>query len=53
MGGVRIDLAKRTLVRASEKVPLTRNEYELIRCLVASAGKIMTHRELLQEVWGP
>ena len=53
MGDVRIDLAKRTLVRASEKVPLIRNEYELLRCLAANAGKIMTHRELLQEVWGP
>ena len=53
MGDVRIDLAKRTLVRASEKVPLIRNEYELLRCLAANAGKIMTHRQLLQEVWGP
>ena len=47
---VRIDLAKRTLVRASEEVPLTRNKYELLRCLAANAGKIMTHRDLLQEV---
>lgn len=53
MGDVRIDLPKRTLIRAGEEVPLTRTEYELLRCLAANAGKIMTHRELLQEVWGP
>ena len=42
------------MVRAKEKsLHLTPKEYELLRYLVAHAGKPVTHRELLQAVWGP
>ena len=35
------------------EVSLTRTEYELLRYLAMNAGKVLTHRELLREVWGP
>ncbi len=52
-GELEMDLARRKVTRAGSEVPLTRTEYELLRCLASNAGKVMTHRELLREVWGP
>ncbi len=52
-GEVRIDLSRRTVCRGGKEVSLTRTEYELLRCLAANAGKVLSHRELLREVWGP
>lgn len=52
-GDVQIDLARRVVTRAGEHVHLTQIEYRLLAALVASRGKVMTHRELLREVWGP
>jgi two-component system KDP operon response regulator KdpE len=52
-GDLRIDLAARVVQRAGEEVRLTRTEYRLVAMLAQHAGKVLTHRQLLREVWGP
>lgn len=52
-GDVHIDLANRLVTRAGQDVHLTPIEYRLLAVLIAHRGKVMTHRELLREVWGP
>ena len=52
-GYVEIDLGARIVKRRGEEVRLTRTEYDLLRTLATNAGKVLTHRELLQAVWGP
>lgn len=52
-GDVKVDLAHRTVLRAGAPVHLTAREYRLLVVLLANAGKVMTHRQLLREVWGP
>ena len=51
--GLEIDLAARVVRRDSEPVHLTPIEFELLRALVRNRGRLMTHRALLTEVWGP
>jgi two-component system KDP operon response regulator KdpE len=51
--GVRIDLAGSTVTRDGELVHLTRLEYRLLEALATNAGRICTHRFLLERVWGP
>jgi two-component system KDP operon response regulator KdpE len=51
--GVRIDLASHQVFRDSKEVHLTPNEFKLLAVLVRHAGKVVTHRYLLEEVWGP
>lgn len=51
--GVRIDLAARQVFRGGEEVHLTPNEFEILALLVRHAGKVVTHRQILREVWGP
>lgn len=53
IGDVSIDLAARRVTRAGEEVKLTKLEFDLLTTLVRSAGKVLTHRFLLKEVWGP
>ena len=45
--------AARLVYRRGEEVRLTRTEYRLLAALVQHAGKVLTHRQLLREVWGP
>lgn len=52
-GDLEIDLSKRVVKRKGQVVKLTRTEYELLAYLVSNYGKVMTHRELLHNVWGP
>jgi len=52
-GDLRIDLAARVVQRRGEEVRLTRTEYRLIAALAQHPGKVLTHRQLLREVWGP
>ncbi|WP_018990517.1 response regulator [Aromatoleum toluclasticum] len=52
-GDVEVDLARRTVLRAGAPVHLTAREYRLLVVLLGNAGKVMTHRQLLREVWGP
>jgi len=50
---LRIDLAAHTVSRGGEPVHLTPTEFKLLARLVRSAGKVVTHRQLLANVWGP
>jgi two-component system KDP operon response regulator KdpE len=52
-GKLRVDLAARLVFVDGEEVHLTPNEYKLLAVLVHHAGKVLTHRHLLREVWGP
>jgi len=52
-GFVEVDLSARIVKRRGEEVRLTRTEYDLLRILSTNTGKVLTHRELLQAVWGP
>jgi two-component system KDP operon response regulator KdpE len=47
-----MDLARRQVLRGGEEVHLTPLEYRLLATLVKHAGKVLTHRQLLKEVWG-
>ena len=51
--GVTIDLKRRAVQRGGASVKLTPYEYELLARLVRSAGQVVTHRQLLVDVWGP
>jgi len=51
--GLRVDLAAHTASRDGEEIHLTPTEFELLRVLVRNRGRLMTHRALLTEVWGP
>ncbi len=51
--GLTVDLAARSVWRGEEEVHLTPIEYELLRTLVRNRGRLLTHRALLQDVWGP
>jgi two-component system, OmpR family, KDP operon response regulator KdpE len=52
-GELRVDLPNRRVWRAGKEVHLTPTEYKLLVTLVRHAGKVLTHRMLLKEVWGP
>lgn len=52
-GGVEIDLAARVVKKGGVEVHLTPIEYRLLGVLVANAGRVLTHRHLLRDVWGP
>jgi len=52
-GEVELDLPARRVLRAGAPVHLTPLEYRLLTHLVANAGKVLTHRQLLKAVWGP
>ena len=52
MGGLRVDLLRRQVFRDTEEVHLTPTEYKLLAALIRQAGRVITHRQLLQEVWG-
>jgi two-component system KDP operon response regulator KdpE len=53
VGDLRIDLAARTVSLHEKPVHLTPLEYKLLVLLMRNAGKVLTHRQLLREVWGP
>jgi two-component system, OmpR family, KDP operon response regulator KdpE len=52
-GDIRLDLLRRQVFRGEGEVHLTPNEYKLLTTLAKNAGKVITHRQLLKEVWGP
>jgi len=51
-GNLTVDLARRVVRVAGLEVQLTPTEYELLKTLVTYAGKVVTHRQLLRQVWG-
>jgi two-component system, OmpR family, KDP operon response regulator KdpE len=52
-GDLRVDLARREVTLAGKAVHVTPNEYRLLAILVKHAGRVLTHRQLLKEIWGP
>lgn len=53
VGELRVDLAARLVFRSDQEVHLTPLEYKLLVTLLKHSGKVLTHRFLLKEVWGP
>ena len=51
-GDIAIDFAKRLVTVNGSTVKLSRKEYDLLRILASHPGKVVTHQQLLQEVWG-
>ena len=52
-GDIEVDLSKRKIVRAGKEVRLTRTEFKLLQVLILHADRVLTHGQLLSEVWGP
>ncbi len=52
-GDLKVDLAKRQVWVGDQEIHLTPIEYKLLTVLIRYAGKVVTHRELLKQVWGP
>jgi len=50
---IRVDLVRRLVFLGEEEVHLTQTQYKLLTVLVKHAGMVMTHRHLLEQVWGP
>jgi two-component system KDP operon response regulator KdpE len=53
VGGLRVDLERRRVFVDEQEVHLTPTQYKLLTALVGRAGKVLTHRQLLKDVWGP
>ncbi len=53
VGELRIDLEKRAVFRNGERLQLTPHEFSLLRLFAENEGKLLTHRMILQQVWGP
>jgi two-component system, OmpR family, KDP operon response regulator KdpE len=53
VGELELDLERRELLVSDEPVHLTPHQFELLRLLALNEGKLLTHRTILQEVWGP
>ncbi|RJP49297.1 MAG: response regulator [Anaerolineaceae bacterium] len=51
-GGLTVDFSRRLVVVNEKEVQLTPTEYDLLKILVTHAGKVITHRQLLKQVWG-
>jgi two-component system KDP operon response regulator KdpE len=52
VGDVTIDVARHVVTKGGLEVHLTPTEYDLLRVLATNAGKVLTHRQLLERVWG-
>lgn len=52
-GDLEVDLARRQVRSANKSVQLTPTEYDLLKLLIMHAGKVLTHRQILRQVWGP
>jgi two-component system KDP operon response regulator KdpE len=53
VGELRVDLEKRAAFRDGQRLQLTPHEFALLRLLAENEGKLLTHRMILREVWGP
>jgi two-component system KDP operon response regulator KdpE len=53
VGALRVDLSKRQVTVGDREIHLTPIEYKLLTTLIKNAGRVVTHRQLLREVWGP
>jgi two-component system KDP operon response regulator KdpE len=52
LGGLTVDLANRLVTVNDQEVQLTPTEYDILRALAIYAGKVLTNRQLLRQVWG-
>ncbi len=52
-GDVKVDLSMRTVHKGEARIHLTPIEYRLLGLLIANVGKVLTHRQILRDVWGP
>ena len=52
-GALTVDLGKRRVTLDGHEVKLSRKEYGILRLLAFSPGRVLTHQQLLREVWGP
>jgi two-component system KDP operon response regulator KdpE len=52
-GPIRMDLVRHEVFVHNQKIPLTPKEYDLLRFFITHRGKMLTHRQILKEVWGP
>ena len=52
-GDLSVDLVRRHVTRAGHEIKLSPKEFDLLRHLVTHAGKVLTHHQLLREIWGP
>ena len=52
VGNLRVDLVRRSVSVDGHEISLTPNEYELLKLLIQNAGKVVTHRQMLHQVWG-
>jgi len=52
-GAVEIDFTRRNVTKGGVEVTLTAKEYALLRLLVTHRGKVLTHRQILRDIWGP
>jgi two-component system KDP operon response regulator KdpE len=53
IGGVEIDVPRRRVTRDDQEVKLTPKEFDLLAFLARHAGKVVTHKHILNAVWGP
>lgn len=53
VGEVQVDVARHRVLVRNEELHLTPTEYKMLVCLIKHAGQVVTHRQLLKEVWGP
>ncbi len=52
-GSIEVDLARRRVTKDGQTIKLTAREYALLRLFVVHRGKVLTHRQILSELWGP
>jgi two-component system KDP operon response regulator KdpE len=52
-GDLTVDLVRRLVLRGGQEIKLSPKEFDLLRILVSHAGKVLTPRQLVREVWGP
>jgi two-component system KDP operon response regulator KdpE len=52
-GPIRVDLGRRQVFKAEEEVHVTATEWRILALLVQNSGKVLTHAQVLREVWGP
>lgn len=52
-GDIEVDFSRRVVTKAGAPVKLTPKEYALVRLLLLHRGKVLTHRQILRELWGP
>ena len=53
LGDIEVNLASREISRHGEPVKITATEFSLLRYFIKHSGKVLTHRQILREVWGP